>query len=72
MARHAQFHHEVVDYLLRAALVKQPARDITFKIDIEEGRDAADGHRRAVLLLDRAEIGEIEPLHRLARVRRRA
>ena len=28
---------------------------------------AADRHRRAVGLLDRAEIGEIGPLHRLAR-----
>ena len=37
MARHAQLYHEVVDYLLRAALVERSARDVAFKIYIKEG-----------------------------------
>ena len=69
MARHAQLYHEVVDYLLRAALVERSARYIAFKIYIKEGRDAPERHSRAVLLLYRAEVGEVEPLHRFARAR---
>ena len=71
MTRHAQLHHKIIHDLLRAALVKQSPRQVTLEINIEEGRNAPDGHRRAVLLLDRAEIGEIEPLYGLAGVRRR-
>ena len=44
-----------------------PFAEIALDVDVEEGRDAADGHGRAVRLLDRAEIGEVGPLHGLAR-----
>ena len=44
-----------------------PSREIAFDVGVEEGRDAADRHGRAVRLLDGAEIGEVGPLHGLAR-----
>ena len=50
----------------------RPSGQIAFDVDIEEGRDAADRHRRAIGLLDGAEIGEIGPLHRFLGVGRRA
>ena len=62
---HAEFQHDVVDELLRLRLGERAAREVALDIDIEEGRDAPDAHRCAVLRLDRCEIGEVEPLHRL-------
>ena len=72
MARHAQLQDEIVDDFLRAALVERALFQVALKVDVEEGGDAAEAHRRAVLLLDRREVGEVDPLHGLARVFRRA
>ena len=38
---------------------------VALEIDVEEGRDPAERHRRAVLLLHSGEVAEIEPLDRL-------
>ena len=65
---HAEFQHDVVDQLLRLRLREHAAFEIALDVDIEEGRDASDAHRRAVLRLDRREVAKIEPLHRLARI----
>ena len=67
---HAEFQHDVVDELLRLRLGERAAREVALDVDIKEGRDAPDAHRCAVLRLDRREIGEVEPLHRLACVLR--
>ena len=72
VARHAQLQDEIVDDFLRAALVERALFQVALKVDVEEGGDAAEAHRRAVLLLDRREVGEVDPLHGLARVFRRA
>ena len=63
----AQLLHELVDQLLRPGLVQAALAQVALDVDVEEGRDAADRHGRAVRLLDGAEIGEVGPLHRLAR-----
>ena len=65
VAHKAQFDDEVVDDLLRGGLVQKPRLDVSLEIDVEESRDSAYGICRAVLFLDRAEIAEIQPLHRL-------
>ena len=67
-----QLHDEVVHELLNLLFGVLAAPEVGFGVDVEEGRDAADRHRRAVLLLDRREIAEIEPLDRLFGVFRRA
>ena len=72
MARHAQLQDEIVDDLLRAALVERALVQVALKVDVEKGGDAAEAHCRAVLLLNRREVGEVEPLHGLAGVFRRA
>ena len=56
----------MVDELLRLRLGERAAREVALDVDIKEGRDAPDAHRCAVLRLDRCEVGEVEPLHRLA------
>ena len=68
----AQLHYELVDYLLRLELGEHAALYVALDIDIEECGVAADRHCRAVLLLHRAEIAEIEPLHGLFGVGRGA
>ena len=50
-------------------LVENAFLQVALDVDVEEARDAADRHRRAVGLLDRAEIGEIGPLQRFLRIR---
>ena len=70
-AHDAKLLHQLVPQLLRAGLVERAFLQVALDVDIEEGRDAADRHGRAVRLLDRAEIGEIGPLHGFVRVRGR-
>ena len=65
---HAELQHDLVDQLLRLLLGECAVFKVAPDIDVEEGRDAPDAHRRAVLRLDRREVAEVEPLHRLARV----
>ena len=60
----------MVDQLLRVRLGEESALQVARDEDVEERRDAPDGHRRAVLRLDRREVAEVRPLHGLARVRR--
>ena len=61
----------MVDQLLRLFLGEEAACEITLNVDVEEGRDASDAHRCAVLRLDRREVAEIEPLHCLTCILRR-
>ena len=68
---HAELEDEVVDQLLRVRLGEESALQVARDEDVEERRDAPDGHRRAVLRLDRREVAEVRPLHGFARVRRR-
>ena len=60
---HAELEHEVIDQLLRLALGEGALVKVALDVDIEEGRDSADAHRRAVLGLDRGEVTEVEPLN---------
>ena len=69
----AQLDHEVVDQLLGAApRSSTPSSRSRCEVDVQERRGAAERHRGAVLLLDRGEVGEVEPLHGLVGGRRRA
>ena len=52
--------------------VSRPALKVALEVDVQERRAAAQRHRRAVLLLHRGEVGEVEPLHGLASRPRRA
>ena len=67
--RHTQLQHEVVHQFLRAAFGQRAVSQVAFDINVQECRGAPQGHRRAVLLLDRGKVAEIQPLDRLARVR---
>ena len=71
-AHHAKLHDEMVDHLLDLLLVVGPGGEVGLGVAVEEGGDAPDGHGGAVLLLDRREVGEVEPLDRLLHVARRA
>ena len=59
---HAELQRQVVDELLRLLLRQRPLGEVAADVDVEEGGDAADAHRRAVLRLDRGQIAEVEPL----------
>ena len=61
--------HQLIPELLRPRFVQDAALQVALDIDIQEARDASDGHRRAVGFLDRAEIGEISPLKGFLRIR---
>ena len=61
-AHHAQLHDEMIDDLLDLAFGIAALGQILFGVDIQEGGDPADGHGGAVLLLDRGEVAEIQPL----------
>jgi hypothetical protein len=69
-ANDAQLLHQLVPQFLGARLVQSTSLQVTFDVDIEEARDAADRHRRPVGLLDGAEVGEIGPLECLLGVHR--
>ena len=61
--------HQLVPELLRPRFVQNAFLEIALDVDVQEARDAADRHRRAVRFLDRAQIGEIGPLERLLGIR---
>ena len=61
----AQLHDEVVDQLLDLRLGVKPRLQVALTVDVEEGGDPAEAHRRPVLLLRGGEEGEVEPLDRL-------
>ena len=63
-----QLHHELVDQFLRAFLGQRSVFHIAPDIDVKEVRISADAHCRAVLIFDRAQITEIQPLNRFLRV----
>jgi hypothetical protein len=60
---------EVVDEFLRVLLVSAPGGPGHAR-SRSPGCGAAEGRRGAVLLLDRGQVAEVEPLVRLARARR--
>ena len=62
-----QLDHEVVDQLLRLRLGERALGEVALEVDVEEGGGAAERHGRAVLLLDRGQVGEVQPLDRLPR-----
>ena len=67
----AELLHQLVPELLRPRFVENAVLQVALDVDVQEARDAADRHRRAVGFLDRAEIGEISPLERFLRIRSR-
>ena len=71
-AHDAPLDDEVVDDLLRLRLGQRAFAQVALEVDVPERRQAPGRHRRAVLLLDRGEVAEVGPLHRLARVARPA
>ncbi len=62
---------QVVDDLLRLGLGERALAQVALEVDVPEGGQPPGGHRRAVLLLDRGEVAEVGPLHRLAGIVRR-
>ncbi len=71
-AHDPELDDEVVDDLLRLGLGEAPGGQVALDVDVEEGRRASQRHRGAVLLLHRGEVAEVQPLHGLARRRRRS
>ena len=67
-----ELHDEMVDKLLNLFFCKRSVLQVSFRINIKEGRGTSKGHRRSVLFLDRREITEIQPLDRLLHVCRRS
>src|ERR1051325_4134478 len=63
----AQLDNEVVNDLLRLSFRDRAPAQVAREVDVKEGGGAAQRHRRAVLLLDRREIPEVEPLHGFSR-----
>ena len=59
---HAELQRQVIDELLRLLFRQRPLSEVAADVDVEEGGDAADAHRCAVLRLDRGQIAEVEPL----------
>ena len=51
--------------------VMRPACEIALEIDVEEGRNTAQRHGRAILFLHCGQIAEVEPLHGFLGGRRR-
>ena len=62
---HTELHDQMVDQLLCLLLGDLSGSKVSADIDIQEGGNAADGHRRAVLRLDRSQVSEIQPLNGL-------
>ena len=71
-AHDAPLDDEIVDDFLGLRLRQRPFAKVPLEIDVPERGQASRGHCRAILLLDGGEIAEVGPLHRLARVARRA
>ena len=65
----AELLHQLVPKFLRPRLVQNAGLEVALDVDVQEGRDAPDRHRRAVGFLDRAEIGEVRPLECFLRIR---
>ena len=61
-ADHAELHDDVVNELLSLLLGEDAVLDVALDVDVQEGRDAADGHGGTVLRLDGGKIAEVEPL----------
>ena len=64
----AQLDHEIVDEFLGVLFGDRASAQVAFQVGVEEGGVASERHRRTVLFLDRAEVGEVEPLHGLGAV----
>ncbi len=60
-----QLDDEVVDQLLGLLLGQESGLQVALEVDVQEGRGAAQRHGGAVLLLDRRQVGEVQPLDRL-------
>ncbi len=58
----------MVDELLGLGLGEGAGSQVAANVDVQEGRDAADGHGGAVLSLDGGQVAEVEPLDGLAGV----
>ena len=59
---HAELHDHVVHKFLGFAFGKHAVLEVTFDINVEEGRDTANAHGGTVLRLDGREVAEVEPL----------
>lgn len=67
----AMFLQQVVNQFLSVGLVKNTVMQIPVDIDVKESGGTAQAHGGSILLFDRCQIGEIEPLHRFPCVGRR-
>ena len=70
LARHAQLEHELVHELLGLLLGEDAGAQVALDVDVQERAHAAEGHGRAVLLLDGGQVRKIGPLDGLAGVGR--
>ena len=59
----AQLDDEIVDDFLCLFLGQRSIRKVALEVDVEEGRDTAQRHGRAILFLHSGEVAEVEPLH---------
>ena len=64
-----QLLDQLIPELLRPRFIQNALLQIALDKDIQERRDAADRHRRAIGFLDRTEIGKVSPLECFLRVR---
>ena len=65
---HAEFHHQMVNQFLSFNFGQSAFTQIAFDINVQEGRNAAHAHCRAVLRLNGGQVTEIEPLNRFTGV----
>ena len=57
-----EFHDEMVDKLLDFFFCERSVLQVSFRINIKEGRGTSKGHRCTVLFLDGCKITKIQPL----------
>ena len=60
---HAQFNHQLIHEFLCFGFRNPASRQITLDINIQEGRNAANGHGGTILFLNGSQIAEVYPLH---------
>ena len=65
---HAELHDHVVHEFLGFAFCERAVLEVTFDINVEEGRNTANAHGGTVLCLDGREVAEVEPLEGFAGV----
>ena len=69
---HTQFHHQMVDKLLRLGFGNHTVFQVALDVNVQERRHAAERHGGAVLRFNGGKVGEVSPLDGFLRIFRRA